>query len=213
MPRDGCFRVQVRAIWKVGTRCGKLTDAKKRKGRLFATPAVIKTPSKRALFRRGRLDLSHSPDGIANLGARESAHTQVLTQLANLLRNQVLDSEGLVLDERLIEQANLFVELAHFAFDNLVDPLSRLTSCSSLGAINVLFLLEILGGHVFAADIAGVSGCDVHRDILEQLLEVLGPSDKIALAVDLKQHADLSPGMNVSTHGAFRGAARGLLGC
>ena len=52
----------------------------------------------------------------------------------------------------------------------------------------------------------------MHGDVLEQLLKILRPGDKVALAVDFDQHADFAPGMNISADGAFGGVARRLLG-
>src|SRR5882757_2092088 len=134
------------------------------------------------------------PVGVAYLEAGEAAHGDVLAELADLLRDELRDGHGLLLDEGLIEQADLFVELAHLAFDDLLDHRRRLAGCGGLGAIDILLALHVLGSDVLLADVAGVGGCDVHRDVLEQLLEVLGAGDEVALAIELDQHADLAAG-------------------
>src|ERR1700677_2085227 len=157
-------------------------------------------------------DLGDGPDRIAYLEAREAAYAEVLTQLADLLRNQVLDGKRLILDKGLIEQANFFIKLAHLAFNDLIDYLGRLTRGRSLGAIDVLLPLQILGGDVLAANIARISGRDMHRDVLQQLLKIFCTRDKIALTVDFDQHPDLASGMNVGADSSFGGAAGCLLG-
>src|ERR1700733_8754328 len=52
------------------------------------------------------LDLGNCPHRIADFEASEPADAEVLAQLANLLRDQVFNGERLILDERLIQQAN-----------------------------------------------------------------------------------------------------------
>jgi hypothetical protein len=47
----------------------------------------------------------------------------------------------------------------------------------------------------------------VHRDVLEQLLEVLGARDEVRLAVELDEHADLAAGVDVVADCAFVGGA------
>jgi hypothetical protein len=51
----------------------------------------------------------------------------------------------------------------------------------------------------------------VHRDVLQQFLEVLSAGHEVALAIDFEEHADFTPGMNVGAHRAFIGGAGGLL--
>src|ERR1700677_4053186 len=157
------------------------------------------------------LDLGDCPDRIAYLEAGEAAYAEVLAQLADLLRNQVLDGKRLILDKGLIEQANFFIKLAHLAFNDLIDYLGRLTRGRSLGAVDVLLPLQILGGDVLAANIARISGRDMHRDVLQQLLKILRPGNKVALAVDFDQHTDLAAGMNVGADSPFGSATRCLL--
>ena len=149
----------------------------------------------------------------ADLEAGEAAHGDVLAQLADLLRDQFLDRDGLILDEGLLQQANLLVELRHLAVDDLLDHRCRLAGGGSLRAIDLLLALQILRRHVFGLHIARIARRDVHRDVLEQLLEVLGARHEVALAVDFDQHADLAAGMDVGAHCAFVGGAGRLLLC
>src|SRR5271157_6541187 len=55
------------------------------------------------------LGLCHSPFGGAHLEAGEAAHGDIFAQLADLLSDQLLDADGLVLDEGLLQQADLLV--------------------------------------------------------------------------------------------------------
>src|SRR5580698_11125801 len=57
------------------------------------------------------LGLRDGPVRIADFEAGKTADSDVLAQLADFLRNQVLDRNGLFLDERLFKQADFLVEL------------------------------------------------------------------------------------------------------
>ena len=78
--------------------------------------------------------------------------------------------------------------------------------------IDLLLALDVGGRDLIAADVTRVDGGDVHGDVLEELLEVLGAGDEVGLAVELKQDADLAAGVDVGPHCALVGGARGLLG-
>src|ERR1700722_5839943 len=178
----------------------------------MSRPAVV-TSVDTALFGCVWLDLGYRPDWIADLEAGKAAYAEVFAQLADLLRDQVLDGERLIFDERLIKQANLFIKLAHLAFHDLLDHLGRFSRGRGLGPVNILLPLQVLGGHVLTPNVPWVGGRDVHGDVLEQLLEILRAGDEIALAIDFNQHTDLAPGMNVGANGPFAGTPRSLLGC
>ena len=62
----------------------------------------------------------HRHTGLANLKAREAAHGDVLAQLADFGRYQLADADGLIFDERLLEQADFLVELFHLTGDHLL---------------------------------------------------------------------------------------------
>src|SRR5262249_58264445 len=52
---------------------------------------------------------------------------------------------------------------------------------------------------------------DVHRDIVDQLLEIISACDEVALAVDLHHDAELAAVMNVRADESLFGGARRLL--
>src|ERR1035437_5266426 len=157
------------------------------------------------------LGCGDGPVGRAHLEARKAPHGNDLAQLAYLLRDQLLDADGLVLDEGLLQQANLLVELGHLAIYDLLYHRGRLAGGGGLRAEDILLAVEIGRGHVLGLHIARVAGRDVHRDVLEQLLEVLGAGHEVALAIQFEQYADLAAGVNIGAHRALVGRAGGLL--
>src|SRR5262252_2903357 len=148
---------------------------------------------------------------VAHLEAGITLNRDVLAQLADDTGDQLRDGNGLVFDEGLLIEADFLVELAHFAFDNLLHHLSRLARGRCLRAVDVLLFLESLRSHVFFADEARIGRRNVHGDVVHQVLEVVGAGDKVALAVDLNQDADLASRVDVAGHGAFAGGAGRLL--
>src|SRR6185312_334279 len=68
-----------------------------------------------------RSGLRHGPVGRAHLEAGKAPHSDVLAQLGHFLSDKLFDAHRLVLDEGLLQQANLFVELGHFAFHDALD--------------------------------------------------------------------------------------------
>jgi hypothetical protein len=117
----------------------------------------------------------------------------------------------LILDEGLFQQADLFVKLAHLAFDHFLRDVRRLAAGDGPRKRDVLFAGKIFRGNVFPADVLRIAGGDVHGNVVHQLLEVLGASHEIALAVNLHEHADLAAGVDVAGHRAFAGHAGCLL--
>src|SRR5271157_2544668 len=148
---------------------------------------------------------------VAHLEAGKALDRDVLAELADDGRDELRHGHGLVLDEGLLIQADLLVELAHLAFDDLLDHRSRFARLGSLRAIDVLFLLKVLGSDILLADELGVAGRDVHGNVMHQGFEVVGTGHEIALAVYFHQHTDLSPGVDVARHRAFAGDAGSLL--
>ena len=63
------------------------------------------------LFTARSLRLRDSPVLLADFEAGEAPDGDVLTELADLGGNQLRDADSLLLDKRLIQQANLLVEL------------------------------------------------------------------------------------------------------
>src|SRR5271157_3749778 len=90
---------------------------------------------------------------VAHLEAGKALDRDVLAELADDGRDELRHGHGLVLDEGLLIQADLLVELAHLAFDDLLDHRSRLAGLGSLGAVDVLLFFEGVGTHVFLADV------------------------------------------------------------
>src|ERR1017187_1219430 len=97
---------------------------------------------------------------VAHLVADEAADADVLAQLGNPGFDELVDGEGGLFDEGLVEQAHLFVELAETAFHNAVEDLLRLALQKGAGAGDLFFLFEHLRGHVLTAQVAGIGGGD-----------------------------------------------------
>src|SRR5579863_93173 len=120
-----------------------------------------------------RLSLGYSPILCPHFEAGEAANGDVLAKFTNLLSNELLDRDGLLLDEGLLQQAHLLVELRHLAFDDLLDHIGRLAGGGRLRAIDLLLALHVFGSNVFGLHVAGIAGRDVHGNLFEQLLEIL----------------------------------------
>src|SRR5215472_3450231 len=153
-------------------------------------------------------------DGLArvtHLEARKAPHSDVLAELADLRRDQLPYRDGLVLDERLLEQADFLIELLHLARDHLLGDMSRLAAGDRLREIDFLLACEVGVRHVFFADVFRIAGCDVHRNIVQQLLEVLGARHEVALAVYFDEHTNLAAGVDVVRHQSFARYASSFL--
>src|SRR5579862_9302789 len=184
-----------------------------RKGRDRSRPSPCFVDAELLLARRfPRLADGDCLGHVTHLEAGEALHRDVLAQLADHRGDQLRHRHGLVLDEGLLVEADLLVEFAHLALDDLLDHRSRLAGLRRLRAIDVLLLLERFGSDIFLADKARIGRGHVHGDVMHQVLEVIGAGDKVAFAVDLDQHADLAAGVDVAGHRAFAGGARRLLG-
>ena len=101
----------------------------------------------------------------------------------------------------MLQQADFFVELGHLAFHDPLNHRRRLARRGCLCTEDGLLALQVLGGHVFRLHIARIAGSDVHRNVLQQLLEVVGARHKVGLAIDLDQHANLSARVDVHAGG------------
>ena len=67
--------------------------------------------------------------------------------------------------------------------------------------------LDLLGRHSVLVDGDRSGAGDVQRDLLREILEVVGARDEVRLAVDLDQHADLAVVMDVARDQALRWSA------
>src|SRR6266852_2841671 len=149
--------------------------------------------------------------GLPHLEPRKPPDRNVFAQLGNRLGDHLADRVRLVLDEVLLIQAALLIALFHLALHDLLDHRFRLARCSRLCGINLALFLEHLGRHIFAPHVARIYCRDVHGHIVTQLLERIGARHEIAFTIDLHDHADLSPGMNVVANQPFGRFARRFL--
>src|SRR2546423_8784744 len=97
-----------------------------------------------------------------------------------------------VAEERLLEQTVLLVELLHLPGQDLVEHRLRFALLAQLGALDALLLIDFGHRHVLAAQPLRIAPGGLHRDVLDQSLELLVASGEIGLAVHLDEHADLS---------------------
>src|ERR1022692_1617764 len=148
---------------------------------------------------------------VAHLVADEARNADILAELGDLGLDQLADGEAGLLDEGLLEQADLFVELRQAPFDDTVDHVGGFAFEGGASALDVALLVERIAGDIFLADVLGVGGGDVHGDILHQFLESGGARHEIGLTVDFHQHAKLAAGMDVAADQALFGDPRGLL--
>src|SRR5690349_9904747 len=74
----------------------------------------------------GRLSPGISRGGVPHLEPCKTRYGDVLAQLGNLGLDQLADRQGVLLDEWLLQQADLFVKLRQPAFDDAVQHLFRL---------------------------------------------------------------------------------------
>src|SRR5262249_44044468 len=117
----------------------------------------------------GAFFLGCSFDGgnIAHLEADEARDRHVLAELGDLGLDELLDRQSGFLDERLFEEADLFVELGEAAFDDAVDDLLGLAFVQGAGAGDFALLIKDIGRNVFAAEVSRIGRGDVHRNVVD----------------------------------------------
>src|SRR3954470_10686996 len=157
------------------------------------------------------LRLGYRPVLLAYLEAGEAPDGDVVTQLADLGRHQLRGRHCLFLDERLIKQAHFLVELRPLAFDDFLDNLRSFASRRSLRAVDFLLALVVLRRDILTADVLRIGCCDVHRDVVQQLFEIVSAGNEVALAIELEQHSDLAASMDIARHRPFICASRSFL--
>ncbi len=91
---------------------------------------------------------------------------------------------------------------------SLLSSLARVDGQAEL----VLQLFERLGRDIFDSHVIGAGRDDLHRQLPDQRLELLGAGYEVGLAVHLDQRGDLAARVNVMTDEAFFGLAVRLLG-
>src|SRR5205085_5048910 len=105
---------------------------------------------------RGSLGLGDGPVWRANFETGEAPDRDVLAELRHLRGDDLRDGMGLLLDEGLVEEAELLVELTELALEHLLDDVRRLAGCSGLSAVDLLLALEVGLGDLIAADEARI---------------------------------------------------------
>src|SRR5207249_5853086 len=99
---------------------------------------------------------------VADLEAAKAGDRDVLAELGDLGLHKLPHAERGFLHVRLLEKADLLVELVHAAFDDLIDHLFGLAFQERTRALDVLLLIEGFLRHVFLADELGIASRDVH---------------------------------------------------
>src|SRR5512133_703962 len=148
---------------------------------------------------------------LAEHVAREAADLDVLADLRDRLGDDVLDLLLVVLHERLLEEAELAVELLDLAGRDLLEDRLGLLLLARLGLRDLALLRDDVRGDLLAADPARRGRRDLHGEVLHERLEALGARDEIGLAVHLDEHADLAAHVDVARDRALGRGARGLL--
>src|SRR6185369_9169181 len=144
---------------------------------------------------------------------REASDADVLADLGDRLRDQVLDRPVLV-PEGLLVEADLAVPLVELALDDPLLDLGRLAlDRVGRGELGLLRRDGLLGDPL-DVDVQGCEARDLDREVADELLELVGAGDEVGLAVDLDQHADPAARVDVAGDDAFaRVPARLLGGC
>ena len=148
---------------------------------------------------------------VADFEANEARDRDVLAELGDLGLHELVDGEGRFLDEGLLDEADLFVELADAAFHDAVENLLGLAFVAGALAGDLALFFEQVRGNVLFAEELRIGRRDVHRDVVDHFLEHFGARDEVGLAVDFHHHAKLAAGVNVAADETLPGGARRLL--
>src|SRR5205085_9876245 len=99
--------------------------------------------------------------------------------------------------------------------DDLLNDLLRLVRVlrvvGYLRARDLALLVEHFARNLLARDVARLRSRDVHRDVFDELLELVCARDAVCLAVDLDEHADLATHVYVGADRALCGDSSRLL--
>src|SRR5579871_588865 len=157
------------------------------------------------------LDVRPPLEGLPQLEAGEATDRHVDPKSDDRLPHDVPDRPVALLDERLLEQADVLVEALDLPVDDALDHLLGLALLARLGRVDLALGRQLGLGHVLACDVARRGRRDLHRQVPHELLELGGLGDEVGLAVHLDQDADLAPGVDVRAHRAVGRRPRRLL--
>src|SRR5436309_3193099 len=154
-------------------------------------PAARITTRPFSRWRTGRLARPRSGSGLPDVKSREAPDRDVLLQLGDVLRDQLLHRAARLAEVLLLEQAVVLEEILDLALDDAVDHLLGLAVLARLRLVDLALGDEHFVRHVLAADPARPEARDLQRQLLRQLAEVAALGDKVGFAVDLDEHAQL----------------------
>src|SRR6266436_5740816 len=130
--------------------------------------------------------------------ASESGYADVFAQLGYLRLNELIDGQRVLFDEGLLVETDLLIEFAHAALDDFVGHLLRFALGDDAGALDILLPFDRRRSDVLFAHELRIGRGDVHRQIVHQLLEVVGAGHEVGFAVDLHHHAELAAMVDIS---------------
>ena len=171
----------------------------------------------RAIGRLGQLELE-ADQGLSSLydrGDEIGSIARTTHALCERLRltiddigrilGEMADGNIAVLNERLIEQAVLFVIFSDPALNHLGDDLLRLIFAlrivGDLRRKDLLFLIDNLSRNRFRIEIRRINGRDLHRNILRISLKTVFISD---IRIESHHNADTAAAMHICDKRAFR---------
>lgn len=146
----------------------------------------------------------------ANLEACKTLNDHILTHCGDLLSEDFLDGLVRILDVGLLEKAVLAKVFVELTFNDLLDCLSGLTL--SLAFSNLTLCVKKRRVDLFAGYANGASRSNVHRDVTNELLEIVSLGNEVGFTVDFAKHTDLTTEMDVGVNETFRRLATGLFG-
>ena len=143
---------------------------------------------------------------FALLEAGELDNLDVAAQILSDLSGVLSNGQVAVLDELLIDQAVLLEELLDLALDHLLLHSIRLVGvlgiASHLSQHDLLLLGNDLSGDRSLIDVAGVSSCDLHGDVLAVSSELVLAVDVVG-GLEVDQDAVSAAAMDVSRANAL----------
>src|SRR5215204_83240 len=173
-------------------------------------PRYMQTPGRRVPGRMLRpnsaaqiSDVWSGFAAFADAEPYEAADLHVLAGLRAGLRDELIDGHLVVAHERLVEEHELRVEAAKLALDDLVDDMGGLVLFLHLSAVDGSLFLDFLCWHVLAAHPSRRSRGDVHAELLDETVEVVGACNEVRLAVHFHEHPDLATHVDVAADHAL----------